>query len=544
MADNLPWALKGNRSAGIFLGSSGRTRGNPPGKLSAYTALALAIAVNTLIALGLRLWHLDYLSLWLDEAMTAIDSTLSGPDLWLSALTDKPPLYYLITSAFWSPGDGEFRLRLPAALIGTLGVAVSGYLGKAVAGWKGAATLSFFFAISMVNIRYSQEARQYILLTLGWILVTSSLYLIATRPGGNRTERRLDLAAFGVGCLIMIHTHLIGTIYVILGLFSCILVLVVSKRLRISTVVGLGLCFLACLATLAPWLIAIVSKYSAGENSFNWLINPGAAEAVSIYMRDAAGGRVTFALAAAGFVIYAIRKDPATSFFFLVLAIAPPISLWILGHAKPVYMGRTVMLAHVPVLVGLLLLVRATERRWVHGLTMALVSAALVLPTARYFQTFLKEDWRGVANRISLARNGGIPVFVERIAYYKPIMFYLRDDVPDVYFITENAAGEMIAVDAKAGWRSKCLVFSCDPLARQVADDPEAVLYVARTGDSPDEDMISAFNAKLNHVTGKEYVAGGEWVGHNVFIYRFQRKEYPLAFEQRLRGVGQEASGS
>lgn len=530
MANSLRWAMKGGPSAEISIGTPARTRGNPPGSLSAYNLLALALAVNILIALGLRLWHLDHLSVWLDEAMTAIDSTLSAEDLWLSALTDKPPLYYLITSAFWSLGEDEFALRLPAVLIGTLGVAASGYLGKAVAGLKGAITLSFLFALSMVNIKYSQEARQYILLTLGWILLAASLYRFASGADRSRAERNFGLAVFAVGCLIMIHTHLIGTIYVLLGLFSCFVVLLASKRLTLSVAVRLGLCFLVCFATLAPWLIGALSKYSAGANSFNWLINPGAADALSIYIRDGAGGRLTFALSAAGFVIYAVRKDPATSLFFLILAIAPPMALWILGHAKPVFMGRTVMPGHVPVLVGLLLLIWATERRWIQGATLALVAVALILPTTRYFQTFLKEDWRGLTNQIELALNAGAPIFVERISYYKPMMFYLHENVPDVYFVTENSAGKMIAVDAKAGWRSKCLVFSCDPLAQQVPADADAVLYVARTGDKPGEDRISGFNAKLDLLTGKEYVPGGEWAGHNVFLYRFVRKEHPGTF--------------
>jgi uncharacterized membrane protein len=492
--------------------------------LSAYNALALAITINTLVALAIRLWHLDYLSIWLDEAHTAIDSTLSAKDLWLSALTDKPPLYYLITSAFWSPGDNEFNLRLPAVVIGVLSVAASGYLGKAIAGLKGAITLSFFFAISMVNIRYSQEGRQYILLALGWILVTSSLYLFTTSPDGSRSERGFRLAVFCVGCLIMLHTHLIAIIYISLGLFSCFLVLLVTRRLTVATIVRLGLCSLVCFATLIPWLTAIIFKYSAGKDSFDWLINPSAAAAVSIYLRDAVGGRLTFALSVTGLAIYAIRRDLPTSLFFLILAIVPPISIWILGHAKPIYLGRIVMLSHVPVLVGLLLLACATERRWAYGLTVSLVSVVLILPTARYFRDFLKEDWRGVANQIALAQDARAPIFIERISYYKPFAFYFPQNTPTVYLITKNSAGEMISVDANAGWVSKCLAFSCDSLAKKIADGPEAAWYVTR-GQLPAEAVISAFNSKLNNLTGKEYLPSKQWAGYGLLLFKFEKKE-------------------
>ncbi|HJV27391.1 MAG TPA: glycosyltransferase family 39 protein [Aromatoleum sp.] len=527
MVNRLPWPLKGSPSPEMSIDTAPQTHANTPRNLASYNKLAPAITINVLIALGIRLWHLDHLSIWLDEAHTAIDSTLSPKDLWLSALTDKPPLYYLITSIFWSPGENEFSLRLPAAVIGALSVAASGYLGRAIAGLKGAVTLSLFFAVSMVNVRYSQEARQYILLALGWILVVSALYLFATRPAGNRTERKLRLGAFSVGCLVMLHTHLIAVVYILLGLFSCFFVLLVTRRLTVAIIVRLGLCFLVCFATLVPWLAAVTFKYSAGKDSFDWLVNPGAAEAVSIYLRDAVGGRLTFALSVAGLVIYGLRKDLATSLFFLILAIVPPISIWILGHAKPVYMGRIVMLSHVPILAGLLLLACMPERRWVYGLTVALISAVLVPPTARYFRDFVKEDWRGVASQIALAQDERAPVFIERISFYKPFMFYLPGNTPDVYLITDNSAGEMIAVDANAGWMSKCLAFSCDALTMKIAGAPEAAWYVTR-GAEPTEAAVFAFNWKLNHLTGNEYVLSKKWVGYGLLLFKFQKKEAVL----------------
>lgn len=496
-----------------------------PRDLSAHYALLLAIALNSVIALGLRLWHLDHLSIWLDEAHTALDSTLSARELWLSALTDKPPLYYLITSAFWSPGGSEFDLRLPAALMGVLAVALSCYLGKAIAGARGAVVLGFFFAISMVSVRYSQEARQYILLSLGWVLVTTSLYHFSQGVDGSRVGRRLGWGAFLLGSLVMLHTHLIALIYIPIGLFSCFLALFVSKRLEMATAVRITACFLLAIATVAPWLGALVSRQPAGEHALGWLSNPDAAEAVAIYVRDGAGGRLTLALSVAGFLIYAVRKNLATGLFFLLLAVLPPLSIWVLGFAKPIYMGRTVMLAHVPVLVGLLLLAGASDRKWISGLTVALAAVALALPTWRYFRDFEKEDWRGAARRWMEVEQGRAPIFVERISYFKPLSFYIREQLPDVYFITENSAGETIAVDARQGWKSKCLAFSCDPLARDATDSPEVVWYVARPRDKPGEGMVAGFNDRLNHVTGREYLPDDEWAGHNVYLYRFRKKD-------------------
>lgn len=105
-----------------------------------------------LFALLLRLYNLDEKSIWMDEAFTSYHSTFSAYELWTQSITTKPPLYYLLTSLFWSPGDGAFALRLPDAILGSISVMLSWYLGRAIAGDRAAFVLALFVLLSDVNL--------------------------------------------------------------------------------------------------------------------------------------------------------------------------------------------------------------------------------------------------------------------------------------------------------------------------------------------------------------------------------------------------------
>ena len=100
------------------------------------------------VALVLRLYNLDEKSIWMDEAFTAYHSTFSAFDLWFTPVANKPPLFYLITSMFWAPGDGAYALRLPVAILGSLSVMLAWFLGRTLAGNQGGFILALLVLLS------------------------------------------------------------------------------------------------------------------------------------------------------------------------------------------------------------------------------------------------------------------------------------------------------------------------------------------------------------------------------------------------------------
>ena len=125
------------------------------------TWLWLIVIVGALV----RLYHLDFQSLWLDEGwqyFMASAPTLRGVfERSLNPIAGHPPLSYFISHLFLQVHDSDFFLRLPSALfgIGTLPLCylfVRRFTVTPVAVWTVA-----ILALSPLHIWYSQEARLY-----------------------------------------------------------------------------------------------------------------------------------------------------------------------------------------------------------------------------------------------------------------------------------------------------------------------------------------------------------------------------------------------
>ena len=115
------------------------------------------------------------LALWFDEAWEYWVATLPLPELLeaiRSALRDPPFYTYLLH--FWiGAGNGEFWLRFPSLLFGIAGLLGVMTLTRLAFGKRAALAAGLLVAVSAPDIRFAQEAGQYIFMVcfLGWSLV-------------------------------------------------------------------------------------------------------------------------------------------------------------------------------------------------------------------------------------------------------------------------------------------------------------------------------------------------------------------------------------
>lgn len=149
-----------------------------PGRMRIGRVILLVLVV---LAFALRLYHLDYQSLWRDEVDAII---FAGRDLsGLLTLFVKPghngPLYYLILH-FWIrlAGDSEFSVRFLSLTCGVLAVPLMFKLGRRWVGQRGALVAAFLCATSPYLIWYSQDGKMYALL-LFLSMVSTYVYLLA-----------------------------------------------------------------------------------------------------------------------------------------------------------------------------------------------------------------------------------------------------------------------------------------------------------------------------------------------------------------------------
>lgn len=168
------------------------------------TKIWLSIILSA--ALLLRIFHLDYQSLWLDELYTAKEV---GPDVsweemfgYLRQTDQHPPLYYIITKIFVLLfGHSSFILRLPSALAGTLSVWAIFLLGKEMLNTRVGLIAAAITAVNFFNIQYSQEARGYIITFL--FAVYSFLYLIRLL----KHQSIKNSVLYGIVTLAFLYTH-------------------------------------------------------------------------------------------------------------------------------------------------------------------------------------------------------------------------------------------------------------------------------------------------------------------------------------------------
>lgn len=125
----------------------------------------IPVLLLLLLAFGLRVWGLADHNIWWDEGVGAWLARLPVRTIlhW-TAHDVHPPLYYLLLRGWWLlVDDGEFVLRFPSALAGTLGVAVVYGLGQALGGRRAGTLTALLLALSRFAITWSQEIRMYAL---------------------------------------------------------------------------------------------------------------------------------------------------------------------------------------------------------------------------------------------------------------------------------------------------------------------------------------------------------------------------------------------
>ncbi len=146
----------------------------------------------TIFALILRLAALGEESLWADEFYTwrtATQPTLADVLHTVVTIEPHPPLYFYIMHLWIGIfGDSDVSLRFPSALAGALAIPLLYLAARRL--WPARRTLAilaaFLFALSPMQITYSQEARSYamqvLLATLAWAALAAALTPAPTSP--------------------------------------------------------------------------------------------------------------------------------------------------------------------------------------------------------------------------------------------------------------------------------------------------------------------------------------------------------------------------
>jgi 4-amino-4-deoxy-L-arabinose transferase-like glycosyltransferase len=156
------------------------------------------LTIILLLALALRLWHLDEHVLWWDEGNNAyFAQTTPSQLLEMSRLTNDtdPPVHRLALGLWFRMlGASAYNLRLLSVVCGALTVGLAFLWGRRLGGDRVGLLAALLLALSPTAIYYSREAKGYPWITLfEWIGL--SLFYSAT---DDRSAPRSRGAAFGL----------------------------------------------------------------------------------------------------------------------------------------------------------------------------------------------------------------------------------------------------------------------------------------------------------------------------------------------------------
>lgn len=226
-------------------------------------AFLLTSIILMLIAFLLRIYRIGELELWLDEAYSYRQTVVGD---WLGSLLrdNSPPLYNLMLRAWTGlAGTSEAALRMPSAISGALFVFVACYAGREFFGRCAGIWSGIIATFSPIHVYYSQEARNYSLLTL--LLMLISLFLVrAVRDG-----RQQDWTIAVIFALLSLYTHYLVSLALI-PTVAIVLVWSHPNDLR-RNLKKYGFCAVLALFLLIPWVLWSFVLTDHSDSGFDWM---------------------------------------------------------------------------------------------------------------------------------------------------------------------------------------------------------------------------------------------------------------------------------
>lgn len=242
-------------------------KGNREGGFLIKYSTALILLVILLVATFLRLYKLDFKSLWLDELYSVVPTNPANSiDFIVNyCKSDQPPLYFILLHYWFKISTyTSFSARLLSAFIGILGVIAMYFLGKEIKNKQVGLMASFLVCINYFAIYYSQEARFYGLLFLLTIIsFTFFIRSLKSKTFGNYIGYVFSTSA-------LLYTQYFGMlVFFIQGVIFLVFVFLFKEKIKFI-LTGILLATLISISFL-PWVPVIL--YDLTIKSY-WIEKP------------------------------------------------------------------------------------------------------------------------------------------------------------------------------------------------------------------------------------------------------------------------------
>jgi mannosyltransferase len=421
------------------------------------------IAVLLLAAL-LRFYGLADENLWLDESFSWAQATMSYGDMMGTVMVDvHPPLYFNILFATVNVlGESEFALRLPSVLFGLLTVWMVYLVGLRLKLGRYALAAAFLLAITVFQVRYSQEARMYAL-TACLSVFSMYAFLGLYRDGIGKRQQVFYVLATA----LLLYSHVFG-LFVVLAQYAYVMLTWLSARMNAQVSFRQWFVLQLCIGLLfLPWVGVLLGQVSRVQGGF-WISRPtlySLWESLQFY----AGGNIALLICCAALLCAAAlwfwrrtemagqpeQPSDVSPLPLLLLWIALPnlIPFAVSLVSQPIYYWRYTIGAspawYLLVALALAYLARQSGKHSLAIVVVAMIALVQAGPLYTYYTTLSKTRWASVVEYVESQAGSGDAVFIHNYNVIDAYRYYSkRNDLrletlvaPSAFFAQNPAAG-------------------------------------------------------------------------------------------------------
>jgi len=417
-----------------------------------------------LLAFFLRVFRIDWQSLWTDENFTVF---LSGKELaaitQITSIDVHPPLYYYSVH-FWMlvAGQTEFSVRFLSLFFALLLVPLTFKLGDLLVDRRVGILASLLTAIGPFQVYFAQEARMYSLMSFFSLLSIYAMFKVAgfgalgtvDRSGGRRG--RFYWGALVLSSAGLLYAHYFGALVLV---FQNTAVFCTRFKQR-SFLLKWCLSQVMVLCLFAPWVPVMLRTYVTNDEDWRRFIpflqmfqetmvnlSLGNYRDLSFYSVLASGFFIALLV---GVIVLVHRRGARLLLLLLGLYLFQPIAItYLVSFNKPVFGAGRYLIFVAPALyllvsIGLLALRARWKPVFVAVLASLVLTSGFSLANNYFNDAYAKDDYRALAKLMEskAAPDDGMVIINGLVFDY-----YYRGNSPRIFLPVQYPINQQHVVD-------------------------------------------------------------------------------------------------
>ena len=388
------------------------------------------------IGIILRVYDLSTESIWLDEGYSIVTAKLDFLQV-ARVQDDIPPLYYLILH-WWIQffGDSEFSVRFPSVIFGLLSILMAYKTAHHLFDKNAGILCSLLISLSVFQIHYSQEARNYSLTALLSLL---SMYFFLKFLANNRKSILVFYILFSA---LLTYSHVYGWFIIIsqnIYIFSLFLFSRETYKINYNNWI---LMQISLIIIFAPWIHTFIIRVFDEVPMYTFLQVPNITEKIirtfvtfsgskllmmvfmlllmlSIISYEKNSGKIIWKDLFSSLTSYRWQSrfiSTRENYFLMVWLITPIIlPLTISRIYTPIYTYRYAIGASLAFYILVANGINNINHKYIKPIIIVIVTILSLITILNYYTKINKEQWRDVANYIDRnARNEDLLLFNAR----------------------------------------------------------------------------------------------------------------------------------